>query len=351
MLSIGVDAHKRLHVAVALDEAGRVVDRWRGPNSADGWQAAYAWAVALGNPRQWGIEGAWNYGRGLAQCLVAGGDVVYEINPRWTAACRRQARNRAKSDPLDAQAVALLVWPDGGSLPRVGVEDQTVLLDLLVTERETAQAEAVHLRGHVHALLLQIDPEYLNHLPTLTSQKGVAALLIYENIDTPLKRERAAAVRRTAQRLRLALDQVAELTSRITDLAVAAGLTPLTRLCGINLLTAAALAGILGPGLRFTSDADLASYAGAAPLETSSAGAIRHRLNRGGNRRLNAILHRIVLTQARHAPDGRAYLARRRTDGKSTREAFRALKRFLARRIWHLWRECLACSPLLTAAM
>jgi hypothetical protein len=34
MLSIGVDAHKRLHVAVALDDAGRVIDQWRGPNSA-----------------------------------------------------------------------------------------------------------------------------------------------------------------------------------------------------------------------------------------------------------------------------------------------------------------------------
>ncbi|MDQ6673971.1 MAG: transposase [Chloroflexota bacterium] len=85
-----------------------------------------------------------------------------------------------------------------------------------------------------------------------------------------------------------------------------------------------------------------------APLEASSAGAIRHRLNRGGNRRLNAILHRIVLTQARYAPDGRAYLARRRNDGKSTREVFRALKRFLVRRIWHLWRERLANLPLLS---
>ena len=89
MLAIGVDAHKHVHVAVALDAAGRVVDRWRGPNSADGWQSVYQWATALGGARQWGIEGAWSYGRGLAQCLVAGGEVVFEINPRWTAAGRR----------------------------------------------------------------------------------------------------------------------------------------------------------------------------------------------------------------------------------------------------------------------
>ena len=97
MVSIGVDAHKRLHVAVALDDAGRVVDRWRGANSPDGWQEIYEWAAHLGEPRQWGIEGAWNYGRGLAQCLTAAGETVYEINPRWTAPAggRRETEVRA----------------------------------------------------------------------------------------------------------------------------------------------------------------------------------------------------------------------------------------------------------------
>jgi transposase len=345
MLSIGIDAHKRVHVAIALDDAGRVVDRWRGPNSADGWQSVYQWAAGLGGARQWGIEGAWSHGRGLAQCLVAGNEAVFEINPRWTAAGRRTARNRGKSDPLDARAVALLVWRESGTLPRVSADDQTVVLDLLVSERQTAHTEAVRIRNHIHALLLQIDPEYTQHLPTLATQKGLAALLRYDNTDSPLKQERAAAVRRAALRLKLALDQVAELTARIRQLADAAGLEPLTRLCGINLLTAAALAGILGPGMRFASDADLAAYAGTAPLEASSAGAVRHRLNRGGNRQLNSIVHRIAVTQARHATDGRAYIDRRRADGKSTREAMRALKRFVVRRIWHLWIECLTNSP------
>ncbi len=83
-------------------------------------------------------------------------------------------------------------------------------------------------------------------------------------------------------------------------------------------------------------------YAGVAPLETSSAGVVRHRLNRGGNRRLNAILYRIALAQARGSDDARAYLARRRAEGKSWREALRALKRHLIRAIWRLWQKCLA---------
>jgi transposase len=73
---------------------------------------------------------------------------------------------------------------------------------------------------------------------------------------------------------------------------------------------------------------------------------VRHRLNRGGNRRLNAILYRIALTQARHAPMAQAYLERRRAEGKTTREAFRALKRFLVRHIWRLWQACLHAGAL-----
>ena len=77
-----------------------------------------------------------------------------------------------------------------------------------------------------------------------------------------------------------------------------------------------------------------------APLEASSAGAVRHRLNRGGNRRLNALLYRIALTQARSSPEGRAYLDRRVAEGKTRREALRALKRHLIRAVWRLWQEC-----------
>ncbi|MGE3074453.1 MAG: transposase [Dehalococcoidia bacterium] len=91
---------------------------------------------------------------------------------------------------------------------------------------------------------------------------------------------------------------------------------------------------MLGPGRRFSSDAELASYAGAASLEASSAGKVRHRLNRGGNRRLNAILYRIVLIQSRMSPGARRYIERRRSEGKTRREAVRALKCYLVRAIW-----------------
>src|SRR3954451_5610969 len=111
MVAIGVDAHKAVHVAVAVDGAGREVARWRGANSAAGWQQLATWAAGLGGGRRWGIAGAWNDGRGLAQHLVGSGEAVHEVNPRWTAAGRRAARRRDKSDRLDARAGGL---PGGG---------------------------------------------------------------------------------------------------------------------------------------------------------------------------------------------------------------------------------------------
>jgi transposase len=345
VITIGVDAHKQVHVAVALDAAGHELGRWRGSNSQRGWDELAGWAAALGAPRQWGIEGAWNYGRGLAQYLVASGEVVYEVNPRWTALGRRSARKPGKSDPLDAHAVAVLVWREGVALPRVAAEDETAVLDLLVTEREGALAEATRLRNQMHQLLLQLDPEYRSHLPNLQTQAGLAAVESYTtSAASILAQERAAAVRRLAQRLRLALTQAEQLAEQIRTRA-GRSFSPLTRLRGINLLTAGALAGILGPGRRFATDAQLAAYAGVAPLEASSAGVVRHRLNRGGNRRLNAILYRIALTQARYSPEARAYLDRRVAEGKTRREALRALKRFLIRAIWRLWQECLSAQP------
>jgi transposase len=342
MITIGVDAHKHVHVALALNDAGREVGDWRGPNSEQGWANLARWAASLADERQWGIEGAWNYGRGLAQHLVALGETVFDINPRWTALRRRSARRPGKTDRLDASAVALLVRQETETLPRVLSEDQTSLLDLLTTERDSAVAEATRLRNQIHALLMQIDPRYQEQMPSLTSRAGLKALLVYESPKPDsLQSERAGAVRRLARRLQLASSEAEELEKRIKGLAKAS-FSPMTTICGVNLLTAGALAAILGPGNRFATDAQLAAYSAAAPLETSSAGLVRHRLNRGGNRRLNSILYMIVLTQAHYLPEARAYIERRLSQGKTKREAHRALKRFVIRAIWHRWQECMA---------
>ena len=79
-------------------------------------------------------------------------------------------------------------------------------------------------------------------------------------------------------------------------------------------------------------------------MEASSGRVQRHRLDRGGNRQLNAALYRIAITQSRYHPGARAYLERKQADGKSRREAIRCLKRLLVRTVFNT----LKASPALT---
>jgi hypothetical protein len=54
------------------------------------------------------------------------------------------------------------------------------------------------------------------------------------------------------------------------------------------------------------------------------------RLNRGGNRQLNAALHRIAVTQLRSPGPGQTYVAKRLAAGDTKTEAIRALRRRLS---------------------
>jgi transposase len=129
------------------------------------------------------------------------------------------------------------------------------------------------------------------------------------------------------------------------------GFAPLTEMCGVSWLLAGKIAGLLGPGCRFRTEAELAAYAGVAPLEASSASVLRHRLNRGGNRQLNSLLHQVAVTQLRCHDPAKTYVKRRLSEGKSKREAIRALKRYLLRAVWQAWRRCLnpPSTPVSTA--
>lgn len=340
MITVGVDAHKTVHVGVALNEAGEVVGRWSGGNTVAEWERFQAWLADLGDERQVGIEGAGSYGYGLAQALVAVGETVLEVNSRLTALGRRHARRQGKSDALDAQAVAEIVRREGTSLPHVGYDEQASILAHLAEERESLVSEATRVRNRLHALLLKVDPEYKRNAPSLRSKRVIAELRTYESGSAPtgLKGELVASVRRQASRLNDLLIAVEELGEQIEARAVR--YQPLTQITGISYLTAGTLAGILGKHTAFRTDAQLASYAGVAPLEASSAGNGRYRLSRAGNRRLNAIIYRIAVAQLRYPGQAKTFVEKKVSQGHSKREAIRSLKRYIVRAIWQQWKLC-----------
>jgi transposase len=105
---------------------------------------------------------------------------------------------------------------------------------------------------------------------------------------------------------------------------------------GFGPLTTAKLVGEIAGAHRFATPAKLARAAGVAPIPASSGNTRRQRLDQGGNRQINAALHRVIVTRARCHPETRDYIARRCSEGKTTREAIRCLKRYLARHVWRV---------------
>jgi transposase len=90
----------------------------------------------------------------------------------------------------------------------------------------------------------------------------------------------------------------------------------------------------VGDPARFPTAARFASYNGTAPIEASSGPRKRHRLNPRGNRKLNHAMHLIAVTQIRHDTPGRVYFDRKLAEGKTKKEALRALKRRISDAVW-----------------
>jgi transposase len=254
---------------------------------------------------------------------------------------RRAGRERGKSDPIDALAVARVALrePDLDH-PRPGEERfrelklLVIYRDDLVDERRRAQQR---LRWHLH----QLDPSLVVPAGALDRTVWV------ERVGRWLARRPTGVQVRVARDL---LGRCRALTRTIGELdrdleAMSTALAPtLLELPGCGGLTAAKLLAEIGPIERFRSDAQLARHGGVAPLEASSGKHQRHRLDRGGNRQLNCALHRIAVTQSRVHPPARAYLERKQAEGKTRREALRCLKRQLARTVYTTLKQ----EPLLT---
>jgi transposase len=219
-------------------------------------------------------------------------------------------------------------------------DDETAAVQLWSRTQAELTKDMTRLMNRLHDLLLLCDPEYAAKLPALTTNAGIEALLAYAAPGaTALAREREAVIRATAAQLRLLDEQDRELRRKL-ERASKARFSPLRQVEGVGPLIACAIVAELGRPRPGFGEAQLAALAAVSPLETSSAGAVRHRLNRGGNRRLNMLFHQIVLTQARVYAPARLYLERRRGDGRTAREARRALKRLIARRIFNAWSAC-----------
>ncbi len=328
MITLGIDAHKRTHTVVAVDELGRqLATKTTTTTTTADHLGLLRWAESLdgGGEREWAVEDCRHLSRRLEADLLAAGERIKRVPPKLMAHARDSARTYGKSDPIDALAVAraALRHPD---LPVAQLDGPTRELRLLVDHREDLVNERTRcinrLRWHLH----ELDPTWDPTARSLSSYRNIDAVATrLAGIDGMVARiagELAAHIRELTTRER-ALER--EITERVTALAPA-----LLALVGVGALTAAKIVAEVADIRRFRSKDAFARHNGTAPLPVWSSNQPRHRLARTGNRQLNAAIHRIAITQARCHPAARTYLDRRAAMGNTPGEARRALKRHLS---------------------
>ncbi len=333
MVTLGVDAHKRTHTAVAVDDAGRRLAERTVPAASAGHLELVRWAARFGE-RRWALEDCRHLSRRLESDLLRAGEVVVRVPPKLMAGARRSAREPGKSDPIDAAAVAraALREPD---LPAAVLDGPERELRLLVDHREDLVAERTRvvnrLRWHLHELSPGAEPA-----PRSLNRQIVLDALERRLADEPgtvarLARELVAQVRAQTERINALEREIGTLAVQLAPSLLA--------LAGCGALTAAKLVGETAGVRRFRGRAAFARHNGTAPVPVWSGNQVRHRLSRGGNRQLNAAIHRIAITQLQRPGPGQAYLAKRRLAGDTKTEAIRALRRRISDEVWRRMRH------------
>ena len=325
MLIFGIDAHKRTHTIVAIDERGRPIGQRVINATSDDRLTLMAWATQLGSDRLWAVEDCRHLSRRLERDLLCAGERIVRVPTKMMASVRKASRAYGKSDPIDALAVARAALQEP-ELPVACLDGPARDVRLLVDHRENLVAERTRIVNRLRWHLHELDPTWDPPARSFDRAKTVTQI-------TAKLAGQPGTVARLAGRL---LARCVSLTEEIQALDVEIGeqvekIAPaLLEICGCGPITAAKIIGETADVRRFRSKDAFARYNGTAPLPVWSSNHPRHRLSRVGNRQLNCALHRIALTQAHWHADARAYLQRRKDAGDTPKEAIRALKRRLS---------------------
>jgi transposase len=333
---VGVDTHKDIHVAVAIDELGAQLGSGSFTADGAGYTALISWATSLGAEVTFGVEGTGSYGAGLASAIRRSGIGVLEV----LRTDRRDRRLRGKSDALDAENAARSVL--AGSVHAVPKSADGVVEMIRVTKvaRDNAVKARTSAMLSLKQVLVNAEDELrqsFKGLPKMTLIRRAAALRPgpIDNVTAATKQ----AIRAIAVRW-LALDEEIKghdllLTRLTTSIApdMVAGF-------GIGPDVTAELLIVLGDNpARIHSEAAFARLCGTNPIPASSGKTTRYRLNRGGHRQANSALYRTVVVRMQYHEPTKTYVERRTQEGKTKPEIIRCLKRLLAREIWARTRD------------
>jgi transposase len=325
-ITIGIDPHKGSHTAVAIDSNEVVLDEIRVRSCSTQTARLRDWADRF-EERTWAVESAHGLGYLLAQQLVAAGEDVVDVPPVRASRVRVLGSGRSqKNDRNDARSVVIAALR-ADDLATVRADDHARVLKLLSKRHRDLGRLKNKASCRLHALLLEMVPGGAGF--RIGSVTRVNAVIdSYEPVDAMGRQRQEIAYELVGDIGRY--NDLLEASKHRISAAVDASATSLTSVCGIGPITAAVIIGQSASIDRFASKDHYASYNATAPVEASSGPKVRHRLNQRGNRQLNWAIHVAAITQLSHDTLGRVYYDRKVAEGKTSKEAIRALKRQLS---------------------
>lgn len=328
---VGVDTHKEVNVAVALDAQGQFLGVSSVPTTPSGHSSLLRWANHFGPVAKVGIEGTGSFGAGLCRFLRSAGVVVVEVE-RPERPGRRVA---GKSDALDAERAARAVLAGKARVTPKSGDGPVESLRVVWSTRRGAVKAKTQAANYLHSLVVTAPDALRTQLRGLTPDALASRACRWR--ATPVDSTFAAsklAIRSVARRYLALGSEISALEKEIRRLVDAVA-PDLVALRGVGYETAAALLVAAGDNPeRFRSEASFAHLCGVAPLQASSGKTVRHRLNRGGDRQANRALFLIVLVRMYRDERTKAYVARRSAEGLSKPEIIRCLKRYVARELF-----------------
>jgi transposase len=349
---VGIDVHKHAHAAALIDERGGELDALTIPNSPEGYRRLLDWLGEHDAERAAvGVESPGSYGRRLVGALAAAGLEVLHV-PAWRTHRERHRQGAGKTDPGDALAIADVVRRKRGELGPALEPELVRALAMLELQRRRFVRDRTQAIQRLRSDWTQLDPVAEASVIRCDRQRELRRLKRISFGDGLVEQLAARCIRELARDIEDLNQRIARLDREIAELLDQHD-NPLADLHGAGTNLAASVIAQAGDVRRFRDAAAFARFCGAAPIPCGSGQtAGRHRLHRGGNRQLNAALYRIAIVQQRHHPAAKAFLTRKLAEGKTPREARRALKRHLANVLYrrlHTWANTTpAMNPLLT---
>jgi hypothetical protein len=328
---VGVDTHKHIHVAVAIDHLGARLGSLSVAADSGGYAELEQWVRGFGRVEAFGIEGTGSYGSGLTSFLRRSGHRIVEVN----RGDRRGRRQYGKSDTIDAEAAARSVLNGTATAVPKSADGLAEMIRQVKVARDTARKGRTSAIITLKQIVVNAPPELRELLDPLADKALIDRCAGFRRGVAETPTASAKHTLRALARRWCDLDGEIKDHDAVLEQLTAQASPTLREGFGIGPDCAAELLIVFGDNPdRIKSEAAFAKLCGTCAIPASSGVTNKHRLYRGGHRQANAALYRTVIVRMRFHGPTIDYVVRRTAEGLSKKDIIRCLKRFLAREVY-----------------